>query len=170
MNKLEKNLLKRYIGYLEARDEYQQGVINETLTTANIHTFYLLTIFMLVSFIFDSINHKLTFGTFALFFIQLFNACYTVIKLRKSGVDITEFDENATYSTQIKKLRKQIIIVTILWGFYMFIINRYILPTLLGERINIGLFQIVVWICATLFFGVSCYIIAKSKLKKVDNN
>ncbi|WP_042274389.1 DUF3278 domain-containing protein [[Clostridium] dakarense] len=170
MNKLENKLLKHYIGYVEERDEYQQGIINETLTTANLYTFYLLTICMLVSLIFDSINHKLTFGTFAMFFIQQFNAYYILIKLRKSGVDKTEFDDNATYSTQLKKSKKQTIIAAIQWGFSMLVMMEYIFPTLLGERINIGLFQIIVWICATLFFGTSCYIIAKSKLKKVDND
>lgn len=170
MNKLEKKLLKHSIGYLGERDEYQQGVIYKTLATSNIYSFYLLTFCMMVSFIFDSINHKLTFGTFALFFIQQFNAYYILIKLRKSEVDKTEFDDNATYSTQIKKLRKQIIIAAIQWGFSMFVIMEYIFPTLWGERINIGLFQILVWICGATFFGVSCYIIAKSRLKKVDND
>lgn len=51
MNKLETKLLKHYIGYEQPRDEYQQGVINETLTTANLYTFYLLTICMVISLI-----------------------------------------------------------------------------------------------------------------------
>ena len=37
MNKFEKTLLKHNIGYLDERDEYQQGVIYETLATANLY-------------------------------------------------------------------------------------------------------------------------------------
>lgn len=170
MNKLEKNFLKRYIGYLDARDEYQQGVIYKTLAIANMYSFYLLSFFMMVSLIFDSINHKLTFGTFALFFIQQFNAYYILIKLRKSGVDKTEFDDTVTYSTQIKKLRKQNIIAGIQWGFCMFVMMEYIFPTLDGEIINIGLSEIIKWTCGGIFFGGSMYILGKSNLKKVDDN
>ncbi len=170
MNKLEKKLLKHTVGYLEDRDEYQQGVIYKTFTTSGIYSFYLITLCMLVSFVFDTINHTLTFGTLALLFIQQFNCYYMFIKLRKSGVDITEVDDNATYSTQIKKLRKQIIIVSTLWGFSMFVMTEYIFPTLLGERINIELFQIFVLICSTIFVGVSFYLVAKSKLKNVSDD
>ena len=51
MNKFEKTLLKHNIGYLDERDEYQQGVIYETLATANLYLSYLLIICMVISLI-----------------------------------------------------------------------------------------------------------------------
>lgn len=78
------------------------------------------------------------------------------------------FNLRSIYFTQVKKLRKQIIIASIQWGGSMFVWMEYILPTLLGERINIELFQIFVLLCSTTFFGISCYIIAKSKLEKAE--
>ncbi|MGU8957931.1 hypothetical protein ACV3VX_07725 [Clostridium perfringens] len=83
MNKFEKTLLKHNIGYLDERDEYQQGVIYETLATANLYLSYLLIICMVISLIFDGINHSLTFGTFALAALQFGNSCYILNKLKK---------------------------------------------------------------------------------------
>ncbi|CEN29936.1 MAG: hypothetical protein ACLUG9_16995 [Paraclostridium sordellii] len=169
MNKLKKNLLKLYIGYLEERDEYQQCVIYKTLAITNIYSFYLLSVCMMVSLIFDSINHTLTFGTIALVFIQQFNTYYIFNKLRKNGIDKTEFYDDITYSRQIKKLRKQAIITGIQWGFYMLLMMEYIFPTLLGERISIDLFEVLLWLFGGVLFGGSMYILGKLKLIKVDS-
>lgn len=169
MNKLETKLLKHYIGYEQPRDEYQQGVINETLTTANLYTFYLLTICMVISLIFDSINHKFTFGTFALFFIQQFNSYYVLSKMRKSGVDITEFDDDMDYKEQVKILRNKTIIGAIQWTLWMVVTMGYIFPTLWGDPINMDFTQIMIFICSGVLFGVLCYVFAKGKLKKLED-
>lgn len=170
MRKLEKNLFKHYIGYLEERDEYQQGVIYKTLACVDMYSFYLISFFMLISLIFDSINHKLTFGTFALFFIQQFNAYYIARKLKKSGVDKTEFDDKVTYSLKLKRLRKQAITTGLQWGLGMLVTMEYLFPTLEGEIIDVRLFSVIIWMCGGIFFGWGMYISGKSKLTKVDNN
>ncbi|XZK25794.1 hypothetical protein ACSXBQ_11760 [Clostridium perfringens] len=103
MNKFEKTLLKHNIGYLDERDEYQQGVIYETLATANLYLSYLLIICMVISLIFDGINHSLTFGTFALAALQFGNSCYILNKLKKSGAYETEVYDDYTYNIEIKK-------------------------------------------------------------------
>lgn len=103
MNKFEKTLLKHNIGYLDERDEYQQGVIYETLATANLYLSYLLIICMVISLIFDGVNHSLTFGTFALAALQFGNSCYILNKLKKSGAYETEVYDDYTYNMEIKK-------------------------------------------------------------------
>ena len=169
MNKLETKLLKYYIGYEQPRDEYQQGVIYKTLTISNLYTFYLITICMLVSLIFDSINHKFTFGTFALFFIQQFNAYYVLSEMRKSGVDITEFDDDMDYHEQVKILKKRITIGAIRWTLCMFVMMEYMFPTLWGDPIDMSWGQIIKTICSGILFGVLCYVFSKSKLKKIED-
>lgn len=167
MNKLEKNLLHPYIGYSEAKDEYQQNSIYKTLAVANVYSFYLLSFFMIISLIFDSINHKLTFGTFALFFVHQFNSYYIPNKLRKSGLNEIKVDGDINYSNAIKKLRKQMVIAGIQWGFSMFVLMEYIFPTLCGDPINIGLSEVLPWVCGGIFFGGTMYILGKSNLKKL---
>lgn len=170
MKKLEEKLFKRYIGFIDERDEYQKSVIYKTLSKLNMYSFYLISILMLISLIFDTISHRFTFGTFALFFIQQFNAYYILIKLRKSGVDITEVYDNVTYLKQVKKLKKQSIIAGIQWAFFMIIMNSYIFPSLLGENIIVNIKSIVVWSLGGLSFGLGLYFIGKVKLRKFASN
>lgn len=170
MKRLEEKLFKHYIGYLDERDEYQQSVIYKTLAKVNMYSFYLISLLMMVSLIFDSVNHRFTFGTVALFFIQQFNAYYISIKLRKSGVDTTEFDDNTTYLIQLKKLKKQSIMAGTQWGIWMLIMMDYIFPVLEGEKIEGGLISVIIWTCGGAFFGGAMYLFGKLKLTKVDNN
>lgn len=170
MKNLEEKLFNRYIGFIDERDEYQKSVIYKTLAKLNMYSFYLISILMLISLIFDTISHRFTFGTFALFFIQQLNAYYILIQLRKNGVDRTEFYDNVTYLKQVKKLKKQSIIAGIQWAFFMIIMNSYIFPSLWGENIIVNIKSIVVWSLGGLFFGVVMYFLGKLKLKKVDDN
>jgi hypothetical protein len=170
MKRLEEKLFKHYIGYLDERDEYQQSVIYKTLAKVNMYSFYLISILMMGSLVFDSVNHRFTFGTVALFFIQQFNAYYISIKLRKSGVDETEFYDNTTYLLQLKKLKKQAVMAGTQWGLWMLIMMDYIFPALEGEQIRIDLISVIIWICGGAFFGGAMYLFGKLKITKVDNN
>ena len=167
---LEEKLFKRYLGFLDERDEYQKSVIYETLSKLNMYSFYLINILMFISLIFDTINHTFTFGTFSLLVIQQFSSYYILIKLKKTGVDITEFYDDASYTAEVKKLKKKSIIAGLEWGISMLIFMQYILPTLSGKGVQINLFIVIVWVCAGAFFGIGIYFISKQKLKKVDNN
>lgn len=122
---------------------------------------------MIISLIFDSSNHKLTFGTFALFFVHQFNSYYVPNKLRKNGLNEIKVDGDINYSNAIKKLRKQMALAGIQWGFSMFVLMEYIFPTFWGDPINIGLYQILIWVCGGTFFGGTMYLLGKSILKKV---
>ena len=170
MKRLKKKLFKHYIGYVDERDEYQKSEIYKILAITNMYSFYLISILMTGSLIFDSINHRFTFGTIALFFIQQFNAYYISIKLRKSGVDSTEFYDDTTYLLQLKKSKKQAIMAGTQWGLGMLITMDYIFPALEGEQIRLSLISVIVWACAGAFFGGFMYLFGKSKIKKVDNN
>lgn len=170
MERLEKKLFKHYIGYLDERDEYQQSVIYETLAKVNMYSFYLITILMMGSLVIDSINHRFTFGTIALFFIQQFNAYFITIKIRKSDVDTTEFYDNATYMLQLKKLKKQAIMAGVRWALSMLIMMEYIFPALEGEQIRLSLFSVIIWGLAGVFFGGSMYLFGRLKLTRIDNN
>ena len=164
---LEEKLFQRYIGFIDERDEYQRSVIYETLSKLNMYSFYLINTLMFISLIFDTINHTFTFGTFALLCIQQFNSYYILIKLKKKGVDTTEFYDENSYRKAIKNLRKKSIIAALQWGLSMFILMSYIFPTLEGESIRVNLISVIIWTLAGAFFGLSIYLLAKTKVKKV---
>ncbi|ELC8442534.1 DUF3278 domain-containing protein [Clostridium perfringens] len=167
MSKLAKILQKHYIGYIDERDEYQQRVISEILATANIYLSYLIIIALVGSLIFDGINHSLSFGTVALVVLQFINSYYISERVRKSGVNETEFYDGESYDMQIQKLKRQCIMGAFQWGIFVFSATQYIFPWILGEAINIELYQVVIWSIASIIFGTFMYNIGKSKIKRV---
>lgn len=167
MSKLAKTLQKHYIGYIDERDEYQQRVISEILATANIYLSYLLIIALVGSLIFDGVNHSLSFGTVALTLLQVINSCYISERIRKSGVDETEFYDDKSYSMQIKKLKRQCTIGAIQWGIFCFAVMQYMWPWILGEAINIDVSKVIIWSIASIIFGTGIYSMGKSKIKRV---
>ncbi|MTD41867.1 hypothetical protein GIX45_25260 [Erwinia sp. CPCC 100877] len=70
MKSLDNYLLKRHVGYVNERDEYQKSKIYQTLTNANILTMYLISLFMLISLGWDALHQQFTLGTILLFLAQ----------------------------------------------------------------------------------------------------
>lgn len=68
---------------------------------------------------------------------------------------------------EIKKLKKQCVISAIQWGIFMFFVMTYLWPCILGDPINVELKQVIVWTISGTIFGLLCYAISKSKIKKV---
>lgn len=168
MKKWEKKGIQHYIGYLGERDEYQQTKIYEVLAVNNMLTFYLLTIFITISFIWDVIHQQFTLGTFALFIIQQFNSGYIMFQLRKYNVLQTEFYDKKSFTTAVNNMKLKAVFAGLEWGFFMLVTNGYILPALLNEPINVNLFTIIVWAVAGCFFGLSMYFFGKKRLRLMD--
>lgn len=49
----------------------------------------------------------------------------------------------------------------------MFFVMTYLWPWILGDPINVGLKQVIAWTIGGTLFGILCYAISKSKIKKV---
>ncbi|AIQ44963.1 hypothetical protein R70723_02870 [Paenibacillus sp. FSL R7-0273] len=165
MNHLEKRMLKPFIGYLEERDEYQQGEIYKILAGACMYAFYLTTGLMLISLIADTINHTFTFGTIALFMVNQFLAYYIHIRLRKTGIAETEYDAEADYEQTVKALKKKFIFAGAQFGLTMLVLMEFLLPTLAGEKLDIQLVPILIWLLAGAAFGICTYFLQKRNIK-----
>ncbi|KUP26412.1 hypothetical protein [Paenibacillus sp. DMB5] len=96
-------MLKPFIGYLEERDEYQQGEIHKILAGACMYAFFLTTGLMLISLVIDTLNHSFTFGTVALFLVNQFLSYFIMFRLRKTGIAETEFEIEADYEYFLQK-------------------------------------------------------------------
>ncbi|MEK5447620.1 DUF3278 domain-containing protein [Paenibacillus sp. FSL R7-0331] len=165
LNNLEKRMLKPFVGYLEERDEYQQGEIHKILASACMHAFYVTTALMLISLIVDTINGTFTFGTIALFIVNQFVAYYIQIRLKKTGIAETEYDAEADYERTILRLKKKFIFAGAQWGFTMLILMEFLLPALAGEKLEIHLFSILIWLLAGAAFGICTYFLQKRNIK-----
>lgn len=167
MNKLEQHLIKRYVGYSTERDEYQKSEIYKSLAGAGVLTFYLLSASMIVSLIFDLYQQRASFGTVALFLIQLFNEYYVIIKLNKNKANITEIYTKEDYAREVKKLKKSAVRVFLSWTITMYGLNAYLLPLLMGEVLEFKWFVLWIWTGSGIIMGLLMYFLAKSQLKIV---
>ncbi|MEK4045224.1 DUF3278 domain-containing protein [Paenibacillus sp. FSL H8-0048] len=167
LSNMEKRMLKPFVGYIKERDEYQQGEIHRILAGACMHALYLTSGLMLISLIMDTIHHTFTFGTMALFIVQQFLAYYILIRLRKTGVAETEYDSDADYEQIINALKKKYFLAGAQWGITMFILMEFLFPALAGEKIEIHLFNILLWCIAGAAFGIITYFLQKRNIKKI---
>ncbi|MEK4848316.1 DUF3278 domain-containing protein [Paenibacillus sp. FSL H7-0756] len=167
LSKIEKRMLKPFIGYSEERDEYQRAEIHRILAVACMQALYLTSGLMLISLIIDTLNHTFTFGTMALFIVQQFVAYYILIRLRKTGVAETEYDTDADYEQIIKALKKKFFLAGAQWGITMFVLMEFLFPALAGDKIDIRLFNILIWCTAGAAFGIITYFLQKRNIKKI---
>lgn len=170
MKSSESKLVRRYIGYFGKRDDSQKTKIYEVLANANILTFYLTTILMLVSLIWDSIHQQFTVGTFLLFAVQQFNSYYIVFKLKKYMPQQTEFYDEESYSLAIKTLKIKGIWAGLDWGVSMFMWMTLIFPILWHDPIRITWWNSLIWVITGFFFGLTMYLFSKGQLKLVTDD
>lgn len=166
LSNLEKKMLKPFVGYLEERDEYQQGEIYKILAGACMHAFYLTTVLMLISLIVDTMNRTFSFGTIALFIVNQLVSYYILFRLRKTGIAETEYDIEADYQKTIKTLKKKFTLAGIQWGFTMIVLMEFLLPALAGEELKIRWSSLLIWFIGGAAFGVVTYFLQKRNIKK----
>lgn len=167
MKSLESKMLRRYVGYLGERDEYQRGKIHEILANANMLTFYLITILMMISLVWDSIHQQFTLGTFLLLIVQQFNSIYILVKMRKYQVQKTEYYDEESYRLAVNTLKIKGLWAGLDWGFSMFIWMTFVFPSLWGDPIRVNWWDILIWLLAGFLFGFTMYHIGKNRLKLV---
>lgn len=170
LSNMEKRMLKPFIGYLEERDEYQQGEIQKILAGACMYAFFLTTGLMLISLIIDTLNHSFTFGTVALFLVNQFLSYFIMFRLRKTGIAETEYAIEADYEKTIKALKKKFFLAGTQWGFTMIILMEFLLPAIAGKKLEIHPFSIIVWIIAGAAFGICTYFLQKRNIKLIKDN
>ena len=167
MKNIEQKLLKHFVGYIDDRDEYQQKMIYKILADANMMTFILLTVCMMISFIWDAWHHTVSLGTIFLFLIQQLNSYYILVKTKKFDVLQTEVFDEDSYKKELRKIKKSAILSGINWGIFMFAWMEFIFPLILNEPIELKWFNVCVWFVASILFAGSMYAVGKGKLKLI---
>lgn len=167
MKKFENALYQRFIGFVDTRDEYQQKEMDHILAMNTIWMFYLMVLLLLVSLAVDTMHHTLTVGTISLFFLLEIMSVYVMTKIRKKGLDNTEWETKEEYQQKISYLRKKSIFSGIQWGSMMLFMVDFLFPYLSNEVIDINWYSLLIWVFAGALFGTLMYFINKSKLTKV---
>ncbi|MGH0592556.1 DUF3278 domain-containing protein [Bacillus pretiosus] len=169
MMKLEwkERVYNSFVGTMSERDEYQKQEINKELAVAGIGLWWLNMLVMLIMLLVDTMNHTISIGTILFFLPNMIYANYLTFKFKKKRLNETECATKEEYLQHKKKLRIAGLKAGVLWGFQMFVFMNYILPYVGSEEISISLFDVGLWSCGGIFFGVTMYMIGLLNLKKL---
>lgn len=163
---MKNKLLKRFIGAIDDRDEFQLQEIHKELAFSGILLWYLTMLLMFASLVVDTIHNTLTFITPALLIINMVYAINVVSKLRKKHLDDTDCASIEEYKEKKKRLKKSSTIAGVAWGIFMLILMQYIFPYLSTGDIDVSWWDVLIWIFAGVCFGTAIYWLSRSKLRK----
>lgn len=163
---MKNQILNRFIGVMDDRDEYQLFEIHKQLAFSGILLWYLSMILMFISLVIDTTQNTLSFSTPALLIINMVYAVMTLIRLRKKQLDETDCASIEEYEEKKKQLKKTSFIIGIQWGLFMIVFMGYVSPYLSTGEIDVSLPVILTYALGGIFFGGTMYWFSKSKLKK----
>lgn len=163
---MKNKFVKRFIGTIEDRDEYQLKEIYKELAFSGILLWYLTLLLMFISLIIDTVNNTLNFLTIALLFVNLIYTINITSNLRKNRLSDTDCVTIEEYKNKKKQLKKSSTIAGIMWGIFMLVFMQYLLPFLSYGSIDISWFKVLLWVIAALVFGTIIYWNSVSKIQK----
>lgn len=165
IKRFEEWLVKQQIGYLGVRDEQQTATINQILVKANILTYSLLSVLMMISLVWDfHQGRQVTLGTIFLIVVQCFNTIYTTYQIRKTAVDETEFYDRKAYQIAVRRLKQRFVVRGVTWAVGLFIWLTVLIPFLKHEPMTASL-SMAIWFSATgVVVGVGGYFTQKRRL------
>ncbi|WP_106768750.1 hypothetical protein [Paenibacillus faecalis] len=163
---MKNQILNRFIGVIDERDEYQLQEIYKELAYSGILLWGLSVLVMFVSLIIDTINNELSFSTPALFIINMIYATMVTARLRKKQLDATDCVSMDEYIEKKNLLKKSAVFAGIQWGLSMIILMEFIFPYLSTGEINVRWWSLFIWTLVGMISGVIFYRFLKSKLKK----
>ncbi|MEN1968429.1 DUF3278 domain-containing protein [Lentibacillus sp. N15] len=163
---MRNKILKRFIGAIDDRDEYQLQEIHKELAFSGILLWGLTLILMFISLVIDTIHNTLTFITPALLIVNMVYAIKVVSKLRKKNLDDIDCATMEEYKEKKKGLKKSSTIAGVAWGITMLIFMQYIFPYLSVGEIDVSWWNVLIWAFAGVFFGIATYWLSRSKLRK----
>ena len=163
---MKENIINKFIGACDERDENQKQEIYKELAFSGIIFYYLSMLLMVISLIIDTYNNEMSLITPILVVLNIGYSAYIAFRLNKKQLDISDCATSEEYNIKKVKLRRSSIIAGIQWGFWMIVMMEYILPFIGGEGLSFSWFNIMIWLIGGLLLSVFIYYVSKSKLKK----
>ncbi|GAA0494101.1 hypothetical protein GCM10008986_20770 [Salinibacillus aidingensis] len=163
---MKNKILNRFIGAVDDRDEYQRHEIYKELAFSGILLWYLTLFLMFISLIFDTIHNTLSFATPSLFIINMVYAGIVIVKIRRKNLDETDCASLEEYEEKKKQLKITSTLFAVQWGFFMLFFMEYVSPYISTGEIDVDWWDVVIWLIAGAFFGMTQYSISKSKIQK----
>ena len=170
MNILNEKLMKRHVGYINQRDEYQKSELLKMISNTFITCYILLVLSIIISLMTDVILNHIALSTLLLYLVYLFAFLYPSLygaKVRKTIYNqYTEsYDENH-YKKHLETLKLQS-----LNCFVFLIISDLIYSTygdyyLFNEPFKLDLFDLLGSIVNATILTCAMYFIGKMMIDK----
>ena len=163
---MKNQILNRFIGVIDNRDEYQTQEIYKELAFSGMLLWGLTMLLMFISLVIDTIKNEVSFITLALLIVNLVYSSLLMVRLNRKQLDNSDCATIEEYNAKKSRLKRACTIAGIQWGLFMVILMEYIFPFLSKEAIQLSWINILIWFAGGLFFGIVMYAISKAKLKK----
>lgn len=163
---MKNKLLKRVIGFMDERDEYQLQEINKDLAFSGMILWILMMLLMLISLILDVIHDTFTFITAALLVVNMVYAIMVFSKVRRKGLDNTDCANVEEYEMKKQQVQKGAVRAGIFFTIAMIIFTGFVTPSLTAGKIELDWFSALTFIVLGPLYGVGIYLVGKSKLEK----
>src|SRR5699024_4613597 len=132
--KMKNKLLKRVIGFMDERDEYQLQEINKDLAFSGMILWILMMLLMLICLILDVIHDTFTFITAALLVVNLVYASMVFSKVRRKGLDNTDCANVEEYEMKKQQVQKGAVRAGIFFYIVMFIFTGFVSSSLTAGK------------------------------------
>lgn len=169
---LEQRMKQRMLGGTVGQPwtESQEREADGYLAGMAVWNHWLVTVLMLISLLFDTWRHSLSFGSFALLGVQLFSSVYLIVRMRHS----TSFDYRGSpdedLQQTLRKLKKSAVVMGTCWGVMMLLFMQVVLPLVAGDPLRLTPLHVVVWLVAGAVFGVTMYFFMRRRVLKASQS
>ncbi|QUM66938.1 hypothetical protein [Staphylococcus delphini] len=159
----KKRFMNRMLGFMQGRDEREEQLINEKMTYLFLNSFWILLLFLFISFAVDAYQNTLSVGTVLILVLVLFNAVSVLITLKKADVYKEVVYSKEAYHAMLKKVRFQCIFASVLFLVISLLIN-ILFAFLSHQRLTFSDINFLGWLIGSILFGIVSYYYAKSKI------
>jgi len=170
MYTVNEKVMKRHIGYVNARDEYQKSIIIKILAKAAVISFYLLLTSCYISLISDVIFKQLSIATPLLLLLLLFTFLYTSVLSNKLMKTIhnqyVEVYDEAHYKLSINSLKLKSVHIFLLFVLSSLIYELYVGHLFFNQPIMLDFFDVLGAMVQASILTVALYFLGKLMINK----
>lgn len=170
MYTINEKVMKRHVGYVNARDEYQKSIIINILAKGTVISFYLLLTSCYISLISDVIFKQLSIATPLLFLLLLFIFLYTSILSNKLMKTIhnqyVEVYDESHYKLSINSLKLKSVHIFLLLVLSSLIYELYVGHLFFNQTIMVDFFDILGAMAQASILTIALYFLGKLMINK----
>ncbi|WP_251943071.1 hypothetical protein [Staphylococcus sp. Marseille-Q5304] len=167
MNENNQKHMKRFLGFINDKDERELQIIYSKIVSVFFISFYLTILFAFISICFDAYFKQISLGSILLMVLGFVETLTVMISLRKEDVRDELVTSQHEYRQLLKKIRFQCFISGIFIVF-TYLIFSIVFNLCITKQLQIEGYTLFSSFIAGFVFSFLSYFVAKSKIKIED--